>query len=644
MRRKPHTARHRVRRFVGATAAAVLLAGGVAACGSDPGDTLSDFINGWRGGDLSHVGFVTAQGAPIPAAKVLDQLQTLSGDLVKLPLVVKAQGAPKEVGDTASSTVKLDWTLPGGAPWSYESTVRLAKSGKDWKVIWEPSILNSELTLGDALRLRRVATDRAGILDGTGKPLVTQRAVVTVGVTPNGIKDLPGLTTALDTAFKKIGITLDLSTLKTRVAGAPADGFVDLVTLRQSDYLKIRPDIQPLDGTVFRDGTRPLAPTRTFARALLGTADAATKDDIDASPDTVAQGDIVGHGGLQKRYDSTLRGTPGLSVVIARTAPDNTVEETQIFSTRAVTGKPIKTTLDPAAQNAADAATATEKQPSSLVAIRISDGSVLAVSNGPDGGTDNTAFVGQVPPGSTFKVVSSVGLLQKKAVTADTVAPCPKTRVVDGRTFKNAADEVLGNVAFHVDFAKSCNTAFIGLAPKLGADGLASASAALGLGAKWDVGIDAFTGKVSAGDSATELAAASFGQGTTIVSPLAMASVAAAVARGKFVQPKVMLDPAPTAPAPDGAPLGDDVVTPLRAMMREVVTNGTGTALRNVPGQPVFGKTGTAEFDSASKDTHAWFIGWQGDVAFAVMVQKGGAGADTAVPIVDKFLRGLGGK
>jgi cell division protein FtsI/penicillin-binding protein 2 len=31
-------------------------------------------------------------------------------------------------------------------------------------------------------------------------------------------------------------------------------------------------------------------------------------------------------------------------------------------------------------------------------------------------------------------------------------------------------------------------------------------------------------------------------------------------------------------------------------------------------------------------------------VAFAVMVQKGGAGADTAVPIVDKFLRGLGGK
>ena len=76
-------------------------------------------------------------------------------------------------------------------------------------------------------------------------------------------------------------------------------------------------------------------------------------------------------------------------------------------------------------------------------------------------------------------------------------------------------------------------------------------------------------------------------------------------------------------------------------MMREVVTKGTGTALRDVPGKPVYGKTGTAEFKSGSKDTHAWFVGWQGDIAFAVLVEKGGAGADTAVPIVERFLRTL---
>jgi cell division protein FtsI/penicillin-binding protein 2 len=634
-----------MRRVVGAAAALLLLTGGVAACGkAGPGDTLNDFLDGWRNGGLDKVGFVTADGSRIAADDVLSQLQTLSGDLAKAPLVLSSQGKPNASGDTASGTIKLDWTLPGGAPWSYHSTVRMTKRGSDgWRVVWEPAILNSQLTAGDKLRLRRVPADRATILDVHGRPIVQPRPVVTVGVSPALIRDLPQLVKDLTAAFKKVGVALGLSGLKARIAQADKGAFLDLITLREPDYNKIKDEIQPLHGTVFRREQRDLAPTRAFARALLGTADAATKDDIDANPNTIAPGDIVGHGGIQGRYDTTLRGTSGVSVVIARTAPDETVHETQLFSTRPTAGKPVRTTLDPTVQNAADAAVAGQKLASSLVAIKISDSAVLADSNGPDGGTVNTAFSGQVPPGSTFKIVSAYGLLQKKAVTADTVAGCPKTRVVAGHTFKNAGNEVLGNVAFHVDFAKSCNTAFIGLSPKLGADGLQSASHALGLGTTWDLGVEAFSGKASTGGSATELAAASFGQGTTVVSPLAMAGVTAAVARGKFQQPNVILDPKPANPAPDSA-LDEAAVKPLREMMREVVTSGTGTALRSVPGGPVYGKTGTAEFDTGSKDTHAWFVGWQGDVAFAVMVQKGGAGADAAIPIVATFLTALNKK
>jgi cell division protein FtsI/penicillin-binding protein 2 len=643
MLRSPRPAGVRVRRAIGAAAAVLLLAGGVAACGkAGPEDTLRDFLAGWRSGNLNKVGFVTADGSKIAANDVVDQLQSLSGDLSKSPLVLSPEGDPKVTGEIATSSVKLDWTLPGGAPWSYKSTVRMTERGSDgWRVVWEPTIVNSELTTGDKLKLRRVAAQRATVLDGKGLPIVSPRPVVTIGVSPERIENLTQLTKDLAAAFKKIKVSVDLKTLKARVDQAEPGAFLDLITLREPDYNKIRDDVRPLHGTVFRNEDRDLAPTRAFARALLGTADPATKDDIDANPDTVAQGDIVGHGGIQGRYDTTLRGTVGTSVVISRTAPDNTVQDTQLFSTKPAPGKPVRTTLDPAVQNAADAAVATEKLPSALVALRVSDSSVLAVSNGPDGGAVNTAFTGQVPPGSTFKVVSAFGLLQKKAVTPDTVTPCLKTLTVAGRTFKNAGGEVLGNVPFHTDFAESCNTAFASLAPKLGADGLASAASALGMGSQWDMGVDSFSGKVSSGNTPAELAAAAFGQGTTIVSPLAMASVTAAVARGKFQQPKVVLDPPAANPAPDGGALDPAVVKPLREMMREVVTGGTGTGLREVPGGPVYGKTGTAEFDNASKDTHAWFIGWQGDVAFAVMVQKGGAGADAAIPIVDKFLRAL---
>jgi cell division protein FtsI/penicillin-binding protein 2 len=643
MRRSPQPARGRLRRAVGVGAATVLLAGGVAACGKDgPADTLDEFLAGWRSGNLDKVGFVTADGSRIPARDVVDQLQSLSGDLARTPLVLTRQGKPKVTGEIASSAVKLDWTLPGGTPWSYESTVRMTKQGSDgWRVIWEPAIVNSELSAGDKLKVRRVAADRSPIVDAAGKPIVTKQPVVTVGVSPEKIKDLPGLTKALDTAFKKAGVTVNLTNLKSRVDKADPGAFLDLITLRRGDYDKIREDVRPLQGTVFREEVRDLAPTRAFARALLGTADAATKDDIDANPDTVAPGDIVGHGGLEQRYDTTLRGTVGQSVVISRTSPDDNVEETQIFSTKPAPGKPVKITLDLKAQNAADAAVAAEKQPSAMVAMKISDASVLAVSNGPDGGAVNTAFTGQVAPGSTFKMVSAYGLLQRKKVAPETVVECPRTREVDGRTFKNANNEALGKVQFHTDFALSCNTAFVGLAPQLGADGLQGAGAALGLGGDWDLGIDAFSGKVSSGNTPTELAAATFGQGTTVVSPLAMAAATAAVARGHFEQPKLVLDPPPPNPAGASAPLDAAAVASLRAMMREVVTRGTGRGLRNVPGGPVSGKTGTAEFETGSKDTHAWFVGFQGDIAFAVMVQKGGAGAEVAVPIVERFLTAM---
>ena len=120
-----------------------------------------------------------------------------------------------------------------------------------------------------------------------------------------------------------------------------------------------------------------------------------------------------------------------------------------------------------------------------------------------------------------------------------------------------------------------------------------------------------------------------------------MCGVIAAVERGQWKQPAVLLDPAPASPAPDGPQLKDSTLTQLRAGLREVVTGGTGVSLKDVPGGPVSGKTGTAEFDANPAHTHAWFIGWQGDLAFAVFVENGGDSTSSAVPIAETFLRGL---
>jgi cell division protein FtsI/penicillin-binding protein 2 len=633
---------HRIgRRAVAALATLTLAGSALAGCSKDgPDGTIKAFLGGWKSGDLHTVGFISASGAKVAADDVVKQLQELSGGLSKQPLTVTESGDPKTSGDNATAPIKVDWTLPGGTHWAYASTVRLTKQKSDkWQVIWEPAIVQPQLVAGDKLAVRRVAAQRGAIQDAKGEAIVTPRDVVTVGVEPQKIENLAQLEKSLTRLFKTIGVNEDFADLKERVDNSKPDAFVELITLRRPDWDKISDDIA-LNGVVWNESKKPLAPTRAFARALLGTADEATAEDLQNNKQ-LAQGDVVGHGGLQQKYDTVLRGTPGISVVISQQSPDDNVQDTPVFTTKPVDGKAVKTSLDVTTQNAADAALVAEKQPSSLVAIRVSDGAVLAVANGPDGGTVDTALTGEVPPGSTFKTITAYGVLSNKIAQANTTVPCPKNATIDGHQFKNSGGEAFGNVPMDVDYAKSCNTAFIGLGGKLGADKFHQAASALGLGTQWDMGISAFSGQVSPADSPTELAAASFGQGKTVVSPVAMASVAASVARGQFKQPSLVLDPKPAKPAADGAQLDASAVTQLRQMMREVVTGGTGTALRTVKGKPVYGKTGTAEFDANSKDTHSWFIGYQGDIAFAAMVQKGGAGADAAVPVVSRFLTAL---
>ena len=72
--------------------------------------------------------------------------------------------------------------------------------------------------------------------------------------------------------------------------------------------------------------------------------------------------------------------------------------------------------------------------------------------------------------------------------------------------------------------------------------------------------------------------------------------------------------------------------------MGEVVRTGTGTpAAAGGPG--VAGKTGTAEFGPGNPPaTHAWFIGFRGDLAFCVLVEGGGVGGRVAAPIAGKLL------
>jgi cell division protein FtsI/penicillin-binding protein 2 len=119
-----------------------------------------------------------------------------------------------------------------------------------------------------------------------------------------------------------------------------------------------------------------------------------------------------------------------------------------------------------------------------------------------------------------------------------------------------------------------------------------------------------------------------------------MALISAQVAKGGPVVPSLIAGGPAAGPAPAGPPAA--VLPALRDMMRAVVTEGTATALRDVPGGAVSGKTGTAEYGTdVPPRSHAWFTGFQGDLAFAVFVQDGQSSGTTAVPVARAFLTAL---
>jgi len=119
-----------------------------------------------------------------------------------------------------------------------------------------------------------------------------------------------------------------------------------------------------------------------------------------------------------------------------------------------------------------------------------------------------------------------------------------------------------------------------------------------------------------------------------------MASVAAAVATGRWRAPLLVTEP--RRPTPPAVPaLNPVVVSTLQSFMASVVRTGGTAAGTGLPPDS-FGKTGTAEFGSGNPvPTHAWFIGYRGNLAYAVIVEDGGVGGRVAAPLAAGFLAAL---
>jgi cell division protein FtsI/penicillin-binding protein 2 len=562
-----------------------------------------------------------------------DYAATIEGMSGRRPGVTVEDVEVAEDGDSATVTLAWSWPIADGQAWSYETEAALTGAGSEWALNWDRAVVEPSLTATSALDASTVSGGRGDITGAGGEPIVTERPVVEVGVDRSQASKAEAVAAAARVAA---ATEIAVAPYVKQVRAAGEQAFVRAITYRTGD---VPAEVQELTGpgVLLLEGELPLAPTREFAAPIIGSVGDVTAEMIKDNPDLYEVGDQAGLSGLQARYDEELRGIDG---VIVEAVDEKSGTETELFRSDSADGKSLALTMDVRLQTEAERLLAGVGPASAIVAIRPSDGAILAAANGPGNDGQNLATFGQYAPGSTFKAVTSLALLRAGLTPATTVS-CPPTTVVDGKSFKNYSDypsAALGQIPFRTALANSCNTAFIGERDQLEDLDLFDAAAALGMGIDHDLGFPAYFGSVEPAQSETEGAANMIGQGRILASPMTMATVIASVQRGKIVVPR-LLEPVEVS-APDHTPMSRADADALRGMLRGVVTSGSGSGLADVPGPEVIAKTGTAEFQGDSGiETHAWMIAAQGDLAVAVFVEVGQSGSSTAGPILEGFLR-----
>ena len=538
--------------------------------------------------------------------------------------------------------------------------------------------------LADGNRIRIVPSmaPRGTFYDRNGELLVTNRPGFSVSLLP--------LTAPIsDDVIDRLSDLLKVPTdeIKTKIAGhsgfnpirIKTDVTPDIVSIieeQKSQYPGVVIEVTPIRDYILKQEG---AHTFGYVSEINDTELEKMKDEGYKS------GDIIGKFGLEKVYDKELRGENGGQQVEV----DVSVKPVQILGRKEpVPGDDLELTIDINLQQAAEKAvdeqlTQIGAHAAAAVVMNPQTGEILAMvsrpafdpnlfahgisskdwnqlNNNPYHPMDNKTITGEYPPGSTFKIVTGTAALTEGVVT-------PDEQIFDSGHHwiipkGNADGEALGWLNFRTALAHSDNVYFYEMGNRLGIDRLEKYARMFGLGAK--TGIDLpyeATGLVANrrykeknfddGEwYLSETFDASIGQGFNLVTPLQAAMVMGEIAAdGKRYKPHVVN----RIIAPDGSVVKDfqpELLSQLDVPEEDIklVQDGLhdvtkyGTAASSFRGFTVdiAGKTGTAE-NSQGRD-HGWFVAYgpfdNPNIVVAVIVENGGYGSQSAVPIGRKIL------
>lgn len=563
------------------------------------------------------------------------------------------------------------------------------------------------LAASNSERVLPIPAERGLLFDRNGKQLVENIPSFSLFLTPT---DLPRVPAARQEAIAKISDIAhvpveEINDLISEYKAYRSDSIIVREDIDYDTALRLRVESSVVPGLILAQGSKRSYgyPARsavngatTTPRSLshvIGYVGKLSSSDLQEKYTSgYLPTDLIGKLGLEKEYETALRGVPGRRRLQVNSSGR---EQSVVAEVAPVAGKHLQLSLDSEAQAKLESimnhyiSASGQSGRGVGIVTEVKTGAIIALVSLPafdnndfSGGISsstyraymadekrplfNRAIGGLYPSGSTIKPVFAAAALEEKIVTAQTSFESTGGLKIGQWFFPDWKAGGHGTTNVTKSLAWSVNTFYyyvgggFGNFNGLGVERIVSYMRRFGMGRI--LGID-IPGEQSGfvpsrqwkekikkelwyiGDTYN----LSIGQGDLLVTPLQIAAMTAAVANGGTLnQPHVvkeLIDPVSGERTPVKAdPVRTDLADPytlavVRQGMRECVQYGSCRQLSGLPFM-VSGKTGTAQWNSA-KPNHAWFTSFapseKPQISVTVLVEEGGEGSSISVPIANEF-------
>ncbi|MCC5895901.1 MAG: penicillin-binding transpeptidase domain-containing protein [Alkalibacterium sp.] len=525
-------------------------------------------------------------------------------------------------------SMNMDTVLGSLSGLSYEAIIEETEEGTT--IQWDPSLILPDMEEGDSVRLSFTEPDRGSIYDRHGNMLAGEGDAFQAGLYPVMV----GEGEERDQNLSLISDTFDVSVerLKTLLeqSWVTEESLVPFAIVDEGETPEVT-------GVRYQRTSDRLYPLDEAAAHLVGYIGEVTAEDIERDP-SLASGQIVGKAGLESVFDSQLRGHTGGQITIVDA---NDEVKSVVVENEKENGQSIRLTIDSDVQELLY--NTFEDEPGSGAIMHPVTGEIIALVSAPSYSPqafargissedysaymddEHTPFVnrytGRYAPGSTFKILSSLVLLEEGEVTPE------ETNQIEGLQWSPGTDAFgdhqitrVNDSVSEVDLATamiySDNIYFAMEALDMGQEAFSEALDRLPFGESFELPFDmqpAQYANENTIDRDTLLADTAYGQGQVLMNSIhQLVFYSPAVNEGQLTLPTLLLE--------EGRGSSDQLFSSesanrVRDYLIRTVTDANGTANDlNGLSYSVGAKTGTAEIaGEEGNDTNGFLYVFDAD-------------------------------